>query len=73
MNCQELEAATQKAILENQHNLTAPVVVQIWKTRKLCRFPAKPLAGFFDGSLSLCRSEKDLEDRRKNSCHPPSS
>jgi hypothetical protein len=29
MNCQELETATQKAILENQHNLTAPVVVQI--------------------------------------------
>ncbi|MEG4457075.1 hypothetical protein [Microcoleus sp. N9_A1] len=42
MNCQELEAATQKAILENQHNLTAPVVVQIWKTRKLCIFPAYP-------------------------------
>ena len=40
MNCQELETATQKAILENQDNLTAPVVVQIWKTRKLCRIPA---------------------------------
>jgi hypothetical protein len=42
MNRQELETAAQKAILENQHNLTAPVVVQIWKTRKLCIFPAYP-------------------------------
>ena len=38
MNRQELETAAQKAILENQHNLTAPVVVQL-ENAEIVYFP----------------------------------